>query len=320
MHRLLIALLLCATATRAVFAADAAEKIQGYAPVTVSSANYRETPRDKLLRAIEQEKAAVNPEAPTLQPLKAPQRFVFMRGEVFESDLTYEQITTILTSALAKKGFINATDAQGRIYDPETVSLVLRVNYGTRLWLLPTVRTEGLNWDDGMTARPRGRGLHLLGANQAWDRRAGGNDDALTAMATNDANPNSGGFSSGSSRSTGATAPSGGAEIAAAGTGSGAILSGITEFGSTREFHLIVVDAFDYRELKQRGRDTKRLWTTFVSAPKQQKQKFSDVAATLARNAIPYFGETTRGLQIYSDSRAEVKIGEMVEVKDEAKK
>ena len=44
-----------------------------------------------------------------------------------------------------------------------------------------------------------------------------------------------------------------------------------------------------------------------------------DLAATLIRNATPYFGETTRGLQIYSDTRAEVKIGEMIEVKEPAK-
>ena len=80
----------------------------------------------------------------------------------------------------------------------------------------------------------------------------------------------------------------------------------------------IVVDAFDYRELKKKGRDAKRMWSTFISAPKQGKQKFSEIAAALARNAAPYFGETSKGLQVYSDTRAEVKIGEIIEVKDDA--
>lgn len=308
----LLALPLCAATLAAALAADA-EKISGFAPVTVSSANYRTTPREQMLNSIEHAPAALNPEAPALQPLRQPQRYVFIRGEVFESDLTYDQVTALLAAALAKKGYLNATDAQGRIYDPDGVALVLRVNYGTRLWRLPTVRSEGLNWDDGMTARPRGMGLHLLGGDQAWDRRAGGNDDALGALATNDA-ASSGGFSSASSRSAASGADSVGV---VAGTGSSALLPDRTGFGSTREFHLIVVDAFDHHELRRKGRDTKRLWTTFISAPRQPKQNFSDVAATLARNAIPYFGETTRGLQIYTDARAEVKIGDLVEVKDE---
>ena len=317
MHRLTATLLFCAAAgVRAVFAADAANEIKGFAPVTVSAANYRESSREEILRSVDQEKAAVNPEAPQLKPLKNPQRYVFMRGEVFESDLTYEQVTALLQTALAKKGYLNAADAQGRIYDPEGVALVLRVNYGTRLWRLPTVRSSGLAWEDGMIAKPRGMGLHLLGGDSAWDERAGGNDDVFTAMAANDT-ARSGGFSSGSSRSTGASAPVGAADAASPGSGSSA-MPGDAEFGSTRDFHLIVVDAFDYRELKKKGRDAKRMWSTFISAPKQGKQKFSEIAAALARNAAPYFGETSKGLQVYSDTRAEVKIGEIIEVKDDA--
>lgn len=47
------ALILCAVAPFAGFAADAAQEITGYAPVTISAANYRTTsPRD-LLKAVE---------------------------------------------------------------------------------------------------------------------------------------------------------------------------------------------------------------------------------------------------------------------------
>jgi len=60
------------------------------------------------------------------------------------------------------------------------------------------------------------------------------------------------------------------------------------------------------------------VWSTFVAAPVQNGQKFGDVAATLVRNATPFFGETSQGLQVYSDARAEVKIGEMTEVKDDS--
>jgi hypothetical protein len=303
------------------FAADASANIKGFAPVSVSAANYRDTPREELVRSVEFQNAAVNPDAPTLKPLAKPQYYVFIPGEIFESDLKYDQVTEILTAALAKKGYINAADPLGIIREPDKVTLMLRVNYGTLPWRLPTVRSKDLTWYDGMIARPRGIGLHTLGGERSWDQRAGGNDDALDALAKNDANPNGGGFSSSASASKGGGGggSSGGGSAAATVTpGLGAnVAGGLTEYGSTRDFHVIVVDAFDYQELKKRGKSAARLWTTFVSAPKQGKQKFSEIAETLARNAIPYFGETSNGLQVYSDVRAEVKIGELVEVKDE---
>jgi hypothetical protein len=36
----------------------------------------------------------------------------------------------------------------------------------------------------------------------------------------------------------------------------------------------------------------------------------------MLRSAAPYWGETTSGLQVFNDARAEVRIGEAVEVKD----
>jgi hypothetical protein len=310
-----IALLGALPAAPGAFAADAATEVKGFAPVSISAANYRETPRDQLLKAVENAKAAVNPGSPTLRPLAAPKHFFFMPGEIYESDVTYEQLTTLLTPALAKKGFINAADEQGIIREPAKVSLVLRVHYGARPWRLPTVRSADLAWSDGMVPRPKGRGLHNLGADQMWDHRAGGNDETFSALAANASNTQSFGFGSGPSSS----AASGAESTVATGLGTGSV-DGLTEYGSTRDFHLIVVDAFDYQELKKDGKAAKRLWTTFVSAPREPKDKFSKLAAVLVRNATPFFGETSAGLQVYSDRRAEVKIGEMTEVKEEAKK
>ncbi len=298
------------------FAADAATEIKGFAPVSISAANYRATPRETLLRAVEG-RGTVNPARAPLQPLAAPQHFIFMPGEIFESDLTYEQVTGLLTPALAKKNYVNAADDQGIIREPTKVTLVLRVTYGDRLWRLPTVRSNDITWADGMIPRPRGRGLHTLGGEQAWDQRAGGNDEAFAAVGANAANQQSFGFGSGAT-SGGASASSGSAAAAQStlspGLGTGAGPGGV-EFGATREFHLIVIDAFNYQELKKDGKTAKRLWSTFVSAPREPKQKFSDLAATLIRNAVPFFGETSDGLQVYTDVRAEVKIGEMIEVK-----
>ena len=101
------------------------------------------------------------------------------------------------------------------------------------------------------------------------------------------------------------------ANLAANATAMGAI----SGYGETRNFHLIVVDAFDYAELKAKGKAATRLWTTFVAAPKEPGRQFGDVIATLLRAAGPYWGETTSGMQVFNDTRAEVKIGEIIEVK-----
>jgi hypothetical protein len=83
---------------------------------------------------------------------------------------------------------------------------------------------------------------------------------------------------------------------------------------------VIVLDAFDYRELKKEGRHANRLWSTFVAAPKRSNaEKFSALAATLVRSGTPYFGETSRGLQIYPDVGVKVNIGELIEVKSDDK-
>ena len=298
--------------------ADAATQVKGFAPVSVSAANYRTTPREELVRAVELDQAAVNPDAPALQALKQPQYFFFIPGEIFDADLRYEQVTEILTAALAKKGYINGADPLGIIREPGKITLALRVNYGTLPWRLPTVRSQDITWYDGMVPRPRGMGLHNLGGERTWDQRAGGNDETFAAIAANDTAAASSVYGGGGGKGGGGSSGSGNTGAASvAGPNLGSAASPVGGYGSTRDFHIIVVDAFDYQELKKEGKSARRLWTTFVSAPKEPKQKFSAVAETLARNAIPYFGETTKGLQVYSDVRAELRIGELVEVKDE---
>ncbi|MDB6094268.1 MAG: hypothetical protein JWM32_1830 [Verrucomicrobia bacterium] len=312
-----LALLPLAFAASGAFAAESSSQITGLAPVSVSAANYRNTPRDELVRLVEGERTEINPNAPSLKPLAKSQHFIFLPGAIFESDLTYDQVTELLTGALAKKGYINGADAQGVIREPGKITLVLRINYGARLWRLPTVRTDDLAWREGIVQDSKGVGLHNLGAEHTWDHRSGGNDDALGAIASNNANGQA--FSFGSSGKTGS-----GGGAAAEGTvnvEAGPSSAGVDgEYGLTRDFNLIVVDAFDYQELKTKGKFAKRVWSTFVSAPKKKGQKFSQIAETLVRNATPFFGETSQGLQIYTDRRAEVIIGEAIVIKDGEKK
>lgn len=307
--------LLAAVSSATTWAQPAAD-IKGFAPVSVSSANYRDHPRDQLLQLVEG-KNTLNPQARALSPLARPQHFIFLPGEIYENDLTYEELCVRLTPALAQKNYLNAADAQGLIREPTKVTLVLRVNYGERPWRLPTVRTEQLAWRDGMQPRTRDpRSLTTLGADTVFENRAGGHDDALAAAADNATNSKSawgggGGGRPGIGNGNG-DAP---ANLALNLSGNTGAFSATSEYGGTRDFNVIVIDAFDYAELKVQGKAATRLWTTFVAAPKEPGKKFSEVLTALLRSAAPYWGETTFGMQIFNDSRAEVKIGEIVEIK-----
>jgi len=295
---ILVALLALAAGARAQSPAD----IKGFAPVSVSSANYRETSRDSLSRLVNG-KNTLNPAPRELHPLIDPKYFVFIPGEIFPADLKYEAVCELLTAALAKKNYINAADSAGRIYEPQKVTLMLRVNYGVSLWRNPVVRTEHITWDEGLVGKVHdSRSLTHLGGEVAWNSRAGGNDDALEAGAKNDAN-------SSSFFGSGGGGASGTALVSTNDSSGGA-------YDSTRDFNLIVVDAFDYSELKSKGKSAKALWTTFVAAPVQHGQKYSQALTAMLRSAAPYWGETTTGMQIFNDARAEVRIGDAVEVKD----
>jgi hypothetical protein len=280
------------------------------APVSVSSANYAASTREELLRSTG-DRNQINPATRTLEALATPQRYVFMPGELYESDLSYDEICRRLAAALAKKGYLNAVDDQQRVIDPQGVDLILRIHSGERLWRNPIVRLDRLAWRDGMTPPPRGRSLVTLGGEVSWDERAGGNDAALGAAAANENAPGFGYGSTPASPASDSPLTSGSAQSLAQG------MSGASEYEATREFYLIVVDAFDYAELRQKGAGAKRLWTTFVAAPRQPGQKFSDVLNTMLRVATPYFGETTTGLQMFNDARAEVILGELVVLPEE---
>lgn len=278
--------------------------IAGYAPVSVSSANYRETAREDLLRAVNG-RNAINPAARPLDPLATPKHYVFVPGETFSADLNYDAVCAALTESLAKKNYINAADTKGIIREPGKITLILRVSYGITTWRLPVVRTNHIEWSEGLVGKVHDpRSLTWSGGDRVWDSRAGGQDSALNASATNESSAQAfwGGSGSSSTVSPAENIPGTSSQIA---------------YEGTRDFNLVVIDAFDYAEIKAKGPKTKCLWTTFVAAPVQRGQKYSDVLATLLRAATPFWGETSSGMQVYNDARAEVKLADPVVVEQD---
>lgn len=261
--------------------AAASARNQAAVEVSVSAANYEEF--DRVARAVNSPRRT-NPPNPAGARREPPRHYVFAFGEKFETDAAFGRVCAALETALEKKGFLNAADAAGRVAHIDRVELVLRVSYGDRTWRMPAVRLRELAWRDGVAhSRPSA----FMGGAQVWDRRAGGDDRsqalAMKLLARGD-------------------------RIEAKINETLALSDGLNE-GMTREQHLLVVDAFDYRELLAKGARAQRRWSTLVAIPQQRRESFADVLATLVRVATPYFGETTEGIQVFNDARATIDLG-----------
>ena len=242
--------------------------LEGPAPVSVSSANYRTIPfRDRS--ATINRKPTLNHAPRTLTPLAEPKYFVFVPGENFPRISAKIPSACCLRRRSLKKLYQCRRPCR-RYSRTKKISLVLRLNYGVTLWRNPIVRTEHLSWDEGLVGKVHdSRSLTQLGGDVVWGNREGGNDEVFTALAQNESNPNSFWDSGG-------------------GPGSGEVIASAEDFGSTRDFNLIVVDAFDYVELKSKGKAAQTVWTTFIAAPVQRGQKFSQAVASMFRTAAPY--------------------------------
>ena len=304
MNRLILLLPLGLIAAAAP-AAEPAKAAPPVMPVSVSSANYTETPSAELFDAVH-DKPKVNPVETGEAPRRRDQSYVFAPGDLFSRDLSYEDICRQLEPALAKRGFHPAADAQGRVADPAKIDLVLRLTVGTRYWRDPTVRLEQLTWKQGLEPKVWSQ-ITLNGGQTTFDRRRGGDDDALSKVgAIQDSQEGSGVLGAGGGNSKATYANQGNVNT-------------VFEYNSTREFFILVIDAFSYAELLEKGDRAKRQWTTFIAMPRQDKELFSAVLPTLVKVGTPYFGETTRGLQMFDDARATIDIGTPTVVETDVK-
>lgn len=269
-RRLFSALVACALAAPALFAAKPPPN-----EITVSAANYAHTPPDVLEKMFRQ--PADLTEAPPPPAGERPrQHYQFLRGEIFEADLTYEEVCKLLVPALATKNLHNT-------FDQTKVDLVLRLSFGGRRWRDPFVREDNLEWKHGLVARKRGSSL---AAAAAWDDRAGGDEGALrqTEQTLTEMYP---------------------------GSDAEGMADRLIGGRPTDDYFLVVVDAFEVATLKAKGNSAPRAWSTFIAVPQRGHAKFSAIAAQMIAKAAPYFGETLPGKARFLDRDAKVTPGEL---------
>lgn len=244
--------------------------------ITVSAANYAQTPPDVLARMFRQ--PADLPDAPPPPPVgDRPVRYYqFLPGETLDADLPYLEVCKLLVPALAAKNLRNT-------FDQSKVDLILRVTFGARRWRDPFVRKDHLQWRHGLVPKRRGTSL---GATNTWDDRAGGDEAALHQLERDLTELN----------------PTGGAD---------GLADRLIGGQSTEEHFLIVVDAFEVATLRQKGNATPRAWTTFIAVKRPAGAKFADLAAAMIEKAAPWFGETLPGKARFTDRDGTVTAGEL---------
>lgn len=239
--------------------------------IVVSAANYAHTPPAVLEKMFRQPAELTDTPAPDAATARPVQYYQFLKGEIYEADLKYEEVCQLLVPALASKNLRNT-------FDQSKVEFILRVSFGRRRWRDPFVREDNLEWRHGLVPRKRGTSLS---AASAWDERAGGDEAAL--------------------RQTEEVLGSAAEGMA------DRLINGL----STEDYFLVVVDAFEVATLKIKGNNTPRAWTTFIAVRQRDRAKFSDVAAAMIARAAPFFGETLPGKAYFTDREGKVTPGEL---------
>ncbi len=241
--------------------------------IIVSAANYAQTPPEVLWKMFR--RADDLTDVPLPPAGERPVRYYqFLPGEGLTADLSYPEVCKLLFPALKAKNFVNTTDQA-------KVELILRVTFGGRYWRDPFVRKDDLEWRHGLVPKRRGAGL---GAAQAWDERAGGDESALYQLERD--------------------------------LGMEGMADRLIGSKSTDDYYLIVVDAFEVAALKQKGNKTPRAWSTFIAVPHQKGVTFADVAAKMVEKATPWFGETLPGKAHFTDREGTVKLDELKILED----
>lgn len=244
--------------------------------IVVSAANYAQTPPEVLEKLFRKPADLPDPPPPAAAAERPVQHYQFLRGEVFEADLNYDEVCKLLLPALATKNLRNT-------FDEAKVDLVLRISFGGRPWRDPFVREGDLEWRHGLVPRRPGA---ALSAAAAWDDRAGGDESALRQT----------------EQTLVAMYPNSDAEGMA-----DRLIGGLP----TEDYFLVVVDAFEVAMLRARGNRAPRAWSTFVAVRQRGRAKFSDVAAQMIAKAAPFFGETLPGKARFLDRTPTVTPGEL---------
>jgi len=279
-------------------------------PVSVSAANYSQLSDEQLYNELNSP-VATPAEPPAVRQPAAIHHYLLVPGEVYPNDVPVDDVYREVEAVLEKRGYFNFEFEKraGRV--PGKVDYLLRIHYGKRLWLNPTVRADRVTWgNDGLVAD-----RYNLGLISAWarDPREGlsqddmvGTNRLMAALA--------GGFGMGSGGGRGAN-KAGALAYEQANMGIAGTMREKMDSMASSDYYLIVVEAFRFADVDAMDRKAPCVWAVFIAVPADGGRKFSDVLRGMLQAATPYFGETTHGLQIYQVPPGKVTVGNPEEVR-----
>jgi len=272
-------------------------------PISVSAANYSGATSQEIFLKVNGA-ISTQPVAPSIPVPDKPLFYGFVPGEVYDSNVPLEAVYRELATGLAHKGYFNVVYEVQAGYMPKRVDYLLRVHCGVRRWAIPTVRSEHVTWgNSGLVSNDRdphsanaliyGVGDSAFGAGQNPDPRAGTDPMYSINVAT---------YLQGiyKTRDNAAT--------------NEYSVRNLSDYGVSRDYCLVVVEAFKFDDLVRLKRGAPCAWATFIAVPIHPGQEFSQMLASMVRTGTPYFGTTTDGIQEYDLPAGKVLVGEPVEV------
>ena len=280
-------------------------------PVSVSAANYSQLSDEELYARIH-DPANAPSEAPVVPKATKPIFYLVVPGEIYPSDVSFDTINWELEISLEPRGYFNAIYQMRAGRMPTRIDYLLRVHYGERPWLNPTVRMDRITWgNDGLVANRYK--TNLISESFLHDPRVGLSPSEIASLHQL--------FLSLMTMTSGGERVSGLAEKLNGGLPPHDLAMDrqlARDFDqddeASRDFFLVVVEAFKLDDVAAMKRKAPCIWATFISVPADPGRKFSKVLRTMVQTAKPYFGETTHGLQVYEVPLGKVFIGTPVEV------
>jgi hypothetical protein len=250
-------------------------------------------------------------EAPAVHQPITIHHYLLLPGEVYPNDVPVDTVYKEVALVLEKRGYLDSEFEKRAGRAPAAIDYLLRVHYGERLWLNPTVRGDRITWgNDGLVADKYNMGLM---SDPQFDPRVGMTPEEVMSVRRMLGSLS---FDSGLAIGTPGMVGAGNqlqnistAYALQAQYGQLAGFWGENDQGTARKFYLIMVEAFRYDEVVKMDKRAPCVWAVFIAVPVDEGLKFSDVLRGMLQAATPYFGETTHGLQISEVPPGKVTIG-----------
>jgi hypothetical protein len=278
----------------------ATTKEPGDVAVSVSAANYSKLSDEELYASVNAP-ANTHPEVPAGSVAMKPIYYLMVPGEVYSSDVPMDRFYSELELVLEQRRYFNVIYQMRAGHKPAKIDEILRVHYGGRTWLTPTVRSDRITWgNDGIVSN---RYMTSLLSNSLFDPRVGLSSDEIASVRELFSMPKVSKVTIGAGEGPRAFTP---AEMLPPDAGMGA--------QAAQDFCLLVVEAFRLDDIIALDKKAPCIWCTFIAVPVDRGQKFSSVLPAMLKTAEPYFGTTTNGMQVYEVPNGKVILGNPVEL------